>query len=201
MKRVKSFGLLVTMLSVGVLAPVQSAYAIDAMQILIKISTQIGPIMKMVTGFAYVMGIALMFKGIYALKVYGQSVSMMSSQTTLKTPLTYMFVGAMLIFLPSAMGIVMTTTFGSNSILSYSASGGSDYYTTGLKAIFRIIQLVGVVSFIRGWIILSQAAGQGGHQGASFGKAMTHIIGGALAVNIVLFLKVMGNSTGINVGF
>lgn len=199
MKRVKSVLALMSVLAFGVLVPAQSAYAIDAMQILINISNQINPIQRLVTAGAYILGLGFAFKGIYSLKVYGQSVSMMSSQTTLKTPLMYLFVGAMLIYLPTAMNIMMQTTFGTTSILSYTGAGSS-YYGQGLRAVLRLVQLIGVISFVRGWVILAQASGQGGHQGASFGKAMTHIIGGVLAVNIILFLRVMGKTTGIAVG-
>lgn len=176
-----------------------SAYAIDANQILINISTQIGPFQTLVKGAAYLLGLGFVGKGLYHLKVYGEARAMMSVQTSIRTPVTYFVVGAMLIYLPTAVDIMMMTTFGTDSLMAYPGNDKGLFATT-MNAVFLIVRFIGLVSFVRGWVLLAQSASQSGSQPGSFGKGVTHIIGGALALNIVLFVKVMSNTLGVDFG-
>lgn len=65
-----------------------------------------------------------------------------------------------------------------------------------LNAIVVFVQIVGWIAFIRGFLLL-----KGMHDGTSQGTmsaCFTHIIGGVLAVNIPLFVKVMESTMGIS---
>ena len=73
-----------------------------------------------------------------------------------------------------------------SSDLGYANLGGSEWAQL-INTIVQFIQLVGLISFIRGWFILSQAGGSGAQQG-SFGKGIIHIIGGILAINFIPFM-------------
>ena len=53
-----------------------------------------------------------------------------------------------------------------------------------MTALLGLVQVMGVIAFIRGWVLLGHAGEQNAQQGM-FGKGLTHIIGGILAINIV----------------
>ena len=53
--------------------------------------------------------------------------------------------------------------------------------------------VVGIVAFIRGMIMLNKVGGQGAQPG-TMGKALTHIVGGLLAINMWGFWEVIENT-------
>lgn len=175
-----------------------TAYAIDAAQFLENVANTLDPFSQLVTGAAYLFGLAFFFKAMYHLKVYGEARTMMSVQTSIRTPMTYLLIGAAFLYLPTAIDIMLSTTFGSDNILAYSEwEGNAQYGGISMAAVFKIIQFVGLVAFLRGWLLLSQTAGQGA-QPQAFGKALTHILGGILAMNVVGTANILSATLGIN---
>jgi len=148
---------------------------------IINASSQFPAIWKLVTAAAYLMGIAFILRGVYQLKVYGDLRTMMSTQTNLKQTLIVLIVGTVLMYIPTAFQSAMVSTFGTSvpDVIPYKAEG--EISAQAMNAIMKFVQLIGIISFIRGWVQLTHAS-QGGH--SSFGKGITHIIGGLLAVNI-----------------
>ena len=82
---------------------------------------------------------------------------------------------------------------GGESSLSY---GGADAerYDALLKALFAIVQIVGLVSFLKGWFVLRSAAD--GHGRATMGSGAWHIVGGLLAWHIVPVLGAVQETVG-----
>lgn len=157
---------------------------------------------KLVSGAAYLIGVMFLIKGVMALKHAGEGKSHMSQGHSLKEPILYLSSGAMLIYLPTAMDVMLKTVYGSTNILSYNSleSGnpivdalfGSSGLFGGDLVIF--IQLIGLIAFVRGWVMLAKSSTQqGGHQGG-FGKAIMHIFGGILAINIVQTINIINNT-------
>ena len=147
------------------------------------------------------MGMAFAFKAVNTLKMYGESRSMSSSSTNFKEPLIYFLVAAVFLFIPSALKTFLATTFGSTSILEYAPVNSSD---TTLNTLFGpnssvggpltiIIQTIGLIAFVRGWILIARSAGQG-QQPGGMGKGLMHIFGGILALNIVQTINIINNS-------
>ena len=66
---------------------------------------------------------------------------------------------------------------------------------TFIAACFMIVQLVGVIAFIRGLMMLTKL-GQGGQQ-ASFGKVAAHIIGGVFCIDMYDFLQAVFATLGL----
>ncbi len=162
---------------------------------LTRFSQDIPKLMQMVTAIAYVMGFFFVVKGLFELRRFGESRTMMSGEHHLGGPLTYLFVGAMLIYLPSTVRVGLGTFFGqSANPLAWQSS--SDAASSVTDAVFLVIQLVGTISFIRGLVLLTQMGGGGHHQGV-FGRAIAHIIAGILCINLYAFLEVMSTSLGI----
>lgn len=169
--------------------------------VLQNIANTLEPVEKLITASAYVMGIAFGVKALQTLKVYGESRTMMSSHGSLKEPLIYFLVSAVFLFVPTGLNVVLSTTFGSSNILQYAPinSQNSAIYTlfgpgsTVGWSLTKIIQVIGLIAFIRGWILIARAAGQGQQPGGT-GKGLMHVFGGILAINIVQTLTIINNT-------
>jgi len=168
----------------------------DAATMLENIKGQIPTLILMVTAISYVMGFFFVIKGIMELKKFGEQRSMMSGEHHMTGPLVYLFVGALLIYLPTSIHTGMLTLFASPSPLAWDTSTG-DAFASIKDAVFLIVQLVGVISFIRGLVILTHIGGGHGGQPGNFGKALAHIIAGILCINLNGFLQVIAGTLGI----
>ncbi len=170
----------------------------DVESMLLNLQQSLPELFNLAVGAAYVIGVSFLFKGLYDLKMYGEQRSMMSSSSSMKAPLFYIFVGAMCIYSPSAFSVVMMTTFGYSSIMAYDNLSTSSGQTLSDSAIviLQIIQVVGVYAFVRGWVYLARSGGAQGGQGA-FGQGLMYIVGGVLAMNIVGTCNVIAATFGI----
>lgn len=170
----------------------------NATDMLLNLQKSLPALFNLAVGGAYVMGIAFALKGIYDLKIYGESRTMMSGNTNIKGPLFTLFVAAMCIFSPSAFTMVMETTFGYSSVLAYdqfpTTSGQS--LSPAATVILQIIQVIGAYAFIRGWVLLARSSSSQGAHGL-FGRGLTHVVGGVFAVNIVGTCNVIAATFGI----
>ncbi len=157
---------------------------------------------NLITAVAYLMGVHFLIKGIGALKHAGEMRSHMSQQHSMKEPMYYLLVGSMLLYLPTALSVFLTTVFGSDDILQYSQLQSSNTILNsmfGAAGVFGqdmviFVQIIGLIAFIRGWLLVAKGAQQGGHQQGGMGKGMMHIFGGIMAINIVQTLNVISNT-------
>jgi len=169
--------------------------------ILNNLSNSILPVERMITGGAYLIGCAFLFKAIYSLKVYGEARTMMSNNASIKEPLIYLLVGAVFIYFPTSFEMLMQSTFNYNTVLQYAPvdSGNSaldKLFGTGSvvgKPLTMLIQVIGLVAFVRGWILIARSASHGQPPGGT-GKGLVHVFGGILAINIVGTLTVINNT-------
>lgn len=166
---------------------------------LVHLAGSLDQVYTMVTGAAYVIGMAFAFKALYSLKVYGEMRTMMSSNASMKEPLSYLLVSAVFIYLPSGVDIFLNTTFGNSNILAYSQLPSSFSLTEGNGgfALLKLFQTIGVISFLRGWVLIARASSQG-QQPGGFGKGVTHVFGGIMMMNIVQTLNIVYNTLGIS---
>lgn len=172
----------------------------EQVNILLNIANDIVPLQNLITGLAYLIGISFMVKALYSLKVYGEARSMMSSNSSIKEPAIYILIGALLIYTPTAVEIMMNTTFGYGTILSYAPIGGDTWFSTIFgadteiqKPLILIIQIIGLYAFVRGWVLIARAASQGQPPGGT-GKGLVHVFGGILAMNIVGTIQIINNT-------
>lgn len=156
-------------------------------------------IQHLISGAAYVMGIGFIFKAIYALKAYGEGRTMTSSNASMKEPLVYLLVGAILLYLPTAVDVVLATTFGANAqILAYAPINSKSSQIQGLfgagspvgRPLTMLIQVIGLIAFIRGWVLIARASSQGQQPGGT-GKGLMHVFGGIIALNIIKTMEVI----------
>lgn len=193
--------LFIAMAFTAVLLCTQQAFAAEvnvspysAADMIRNIVKQLPDVTRLVTAFAYVAGMLLIMRAVLALKHAGEMRTMMSHEHSMKRPLTYMFVGVMLLYLPSAVQTGLSTFWAEPNPYGYLEK--QDEWAQFFNACFMIVQLVGIIAFIRGMMQLTQLAGHGGHPGV-FGKAMAHIIGGIFCINIYQFVQVLMVTLGL----
>jgi intracellular multiplication protein IcmC len=161
---------------------------LSAQNMIIEFAKSIPNLMRLVTSFAYVFGMVLIIRGIIKFKHFGESRTMMSEEHSIIVPITYIAVGASLIYLPSAVNVGMSTFW--NEPNPYGYIEYTDQWGSFIRICFLVVQLVGTIAFIRGLILMSHAGGRHGQQGA-FKQGLTHIIGGILCINIYQFVQVI----------
>jgi len=168
----------------------------NAETMLVHLTNSVPSLMRLVTAIAYVMGFFFIVKGLLELKKFGEQRTMMSGEHHFGGPLIYIFVGTMLIYLPTSVRTGLAT-FWSGSVNPYAwKTSATDAWSLLSNSIFLIVELIGVISFIRGLILLSHLGERSGAQGA-FGKAMVHIIAGVLCINLYGFLDVISTTLGL----
>lgn len=151
---------------------------------------------RLVVGFCYVSGVGLILKSVFMLKAFGQQKTMMASHSSFTKPLIIMFVGAGLIYLPTIIdsGVASLFAYGSKSVMDYPVA--SDWSSI-IDPLIDIVKLLGLVTFVRGWIMLAKFGAEGGGQQGVGGKALMHMIGGVFAMNIVATIDIVKASLGV----
>lgn len=171
-----------------------AASGLSAQDMINRIATQIPNLMRMVTAIGYVLGMYFIFYSLMKFKQFGEQRTMMSAQHHLKEPLTYLVVGALLLYLPSSVQVGMSTFWADPSPYGYLED--QDQWSQFINNCILVVQLVGTIAFIRGLVILSHTGGQHGGQG-QFARGVTHIIGGLFCINIYGFVKVILFTLGV----
>ena len=171
--------------------------------LLTNIADNMQSVERLITAAAYIMGLAFGLKALLSLKELGESRSMMSGggKSGIKEPLVYFLVASILIYLPTGFRIMLNTTFGSTSVLAYAPINSSNSTLDSLfgqgsavgPSLAIIIQTIGLIAFVRGWVLIARSASQGQPPGGT-GKGLTHVFGGILALNIVGTLQIINNT-------
>lgn len=167
---------------------------LSAESMLVNIAQQVPNLMRLVTAIAYVLGMFFIIQGILKLKHVGESRTMTSQEHSLVGPLIYIAVGAMLLYLPSSVQVGLASFWTNPNPYGYLSQ--QDQWSQFINVVFIIVQFIGVLSFIRGLVILSHLSGHGGQPG-TFSKGMTHIVGGILCINIYEFVQVIFITLGL----
>lgn len=144
---------------------------------------------------AVIIGVFLTIGGIFQFKKYGEQRTMMSTQMSAAGPTLMVVCGATLMILPSFIGTSVMAFFGQGSPLSY--EGGPSGYNALIPPILIFVRVVGVLSFIRGIVMLPRSTGQHAQPGV-LGKAVTHIIAGVLCVHILGTIELLENIFGLS---
>jgi hypothetical protein len=139
-----------------------------------NLSRSLYPVQRLLTGFAYLLGVTFFMMAIIKLKKIGESGG--HSQEKPIVPLAYFLGGAALLFLPSAVTTLANTVFGSGNILGYVSYNPYNIYNSmGL-----LIQTAGVLWFVRGCVLLVGASQPGETHGT---KGLVFLCAGILAMN------------------
>lgn len=148
-------------------------------------------LMNLAVGAAFVMGLVITGVGLFRLKKFSES----NGQISFLQPVMILFVGMALVVLPGFIDTATETmALGSGtgtSVLAVNTGGGGvPGMDAAIHGVLLFVKLVGHLSFIRGFLMLKDV-GEGKGQ-ASMGRALTHIFGGAAAININATIAMLG---------
>ena len=112
--------------------------------------------------------------------------------------LTRILVGSMLLSFAATADVFTSTLFGGSIVkfngmnISGVAPAALTQANQAISAIMIFIQIVGFIAFMRGFLMLRALAD--GNTSVSSAAAFTHIIGGAIAINISSMLAMLQNT-------
>jgi hypothetical protein len=184
--------------------PIYSLFAANAAetkqtigQTLINVSRSLPNIMIFISGFTVVVGVIFIILALFKLKHLADFRNMMSGQQEIGKAIMMITIGVIFIWMPFMLQVFTVTIFGEGIgalQARYPVAAGSNQYYV---AFFRIMQVVGVISFVRGWFILAGMA-KGQHQPGTFGKSMTHIVAGIFLFHLKAFMGIAEQTLGFS---
>ncbi|MDD3371703.1 MAG: hypothetical protein PHE27_07775, partial [Alphaproteobacteria bacterium] len=117
--------------------------------------------------------------------------------------LTNVGFGAILMMIGTNLTTLLGSVFGTEEILELSniswntpVPEASQQFNNAINAALTFVQIIGGIAFVRGWLILKKVVE--GTTNDPLAKALTHILGGCLAINIGKFLEIMDATFGTN---
>lgn len=148
----------------------------DLVTIIGNLSQSLYPVQKLISGLAYLLGFLFFLTAISKLRKIGDKRAQSSSQEKMFTPMMYMLMGAMLLYLPSVLHTLANTAFGVGNVISYTTYNPTDIYSSmGL-----LIRTAGILWFVRGCVLVAHASEPGTQEGP---KGLAFICAGILAMN------------------
>jgi len=186
-----AFGLL----SLAALFPASAfAAGVDVGQMFVNMQSSIAPLESLAEKFAWLGGIAFFIAAAVKLAQVEQG------REEPKKPM-FMYLAAVglwsLSMMMSTIGGTMGATGGLGSSTSPLASGlasGGGGSAAVIGAVLNFVQLVGLIAFIRGvWLLKAHGENKDG----ALGRALTHLFGGAAAMNISWTVNVLAATFGV----
>ena len=141
-----------------------------------------------------IMGVFMLFSGIVQFRKCAESRSMMSQQHGATGPLMMVLAGSALMALPSFLDVALLAFWSTDSPLAY--QGGPSGYSALIPPILMFVRIVGVVSFIRGIVLLSKVGGQQTQHG-TLSRALIHLLSGVLCIHILGTIELMESVLGL----
>ncbi len=175
----------------------RGAYAVTVPNLATMVTnfaTAVPNLMQLVTAGSYVLGMFFVVAGIMGMKHFGEMRTMMSQEHGITGPLVEFFVGVALIYLPSSIHAGLSTFWLVTNPYAY-LNATTDQYTTFVNACYALFQLIGVIAFMRGLIILKKVGGGRGQQ-ATVGGALAHLVGGILCINLYNTIQMLESTVG-----
>jgi hypothetical protein len=159
-----------------------------------------GPIVHLFSVISFLSGIYMVIRGLIKGSKFGQD-----AKATVGTIAANIVIGTILFTIGSSLDTIMATVFGDGNIsgsgsvvsfIGYNFGAGTGPFQDGVTAALAFVQMIGMIAFIRGWLILKDAVEGLGQK--TVAQGLTHILGGVLAINIYRFLDVMDWTFGTN---
>lgn len=164
-------------------------------QMLVNIEKELPYLWRFVTGATFLAGFFFAFRAIYLFKEYGELRTMMATSTDIRKPLISMLVAVGLLYWPTLYKAMTISVFNNPVVYSYHIDTATANFNKMVNILGHIIQFIGFIAFIRGWILLTHIA-QPGTQPGTVGKALCHIAGGILAINIFGTWSIIASTLG-----
>lgn len=165
----------------------------SAENVLIHLQSSYVFLMNLIISVAYLSGALFVVKGIFAFKIYGEQRTLMSSQISVRVPVTYFAVGIGLIFLPRMISIMSNTLFMRPELTMGFTEG--EGFTPLEESVYNLIKLMGLIAVVRAFFIASVPQPQGGGGQGGLAKAAIHFLGGLAALNVEYMVQLLKNIT------
>ncbi|MFA5957773.1 hypothetical protein [Hyphomicrobium sp.] len=159
------------------------------------------PMIFMLSVISILIGTFLVINGLVTASKYGQDPRTYSIPKILSN----LVVGAVLYTVGMSLNEIIATVFGSSTIagpgtvtsaIAFNFGADTQPFQTAVYAALTFFQLIGMIAFIRGWLILKKVGEGAGNERITLAAGLTHIFGGVLAVNIYRFLEAMDATFG-----
>lgn len=179
-----------------------TSFNLDTM--LDNLTSSFDSLVMLVVAVSYVTGLSLVVRGVMMYRQFANQTMASAQRGEIAGPMVFIVVGAILIYFPSTLDTSLATLFGnvnSNNLKMASSMIGYQSLAQGAEwqriadVVVKYVQLVGLIAFVRGWIILSKM-GHSGSQPGSVGKGITHIVGGVLLINVIDTFNVFATTFG-----
>jgi intracellular multiplication protein IcmC len=167
----------------------------DIAGMILHLGGSLDGISTLIAAITYILGIVLIAKGIFKLRMMADHRSQMMQPMELGGPLVSIIIGGMLVWSNTLLDSVTISLWGTASPLDYSPNFTGDFQQVW-DVILKIMKIVGFIAFVRGWYYLTRLGSQG--QPGMIGKGLTHIVGGTLAYHMGATLNVLGNTFGFS---
>lgn len=173
---------------------------VDLQSMMLTFNQNLPGMFQLARGAAFTVGIILMVRVLFKLRRAADYRSMMYQPTELIGPMVGVAIASALIYWPVYMDAVTDTVFARGEILSPSFNSGSYFGRNAeiAEAVLGVLKLIGLIAFIRGWLLLLRATDQGSAGQGFAGKGIAHIISGMLAWHFWWTVQMLGNTFGIN---
>jgi intracellular multiplication protein IcmC len=166
-------------------------------QILVNLNKDLPILWKFLQTLTYFIGLWFAIRAMYILKQYAETRSMTSAGMDIKKPLINFIVATVLLYWPSLMNSTLQTFFLTSEISPFQYSSQSESRLESLiKISGGLVQFIGFIAFVRGWMLMTHL-GESNVQPGTFGKALMHIIGGILAINIYATWGILKSLAGL----
>ena len=170
----------------------------DLGQALISLVEDLEPgLLGLISTFCYLLGVVCFVQGCLRLLKHSED---RSHAPPLSGTLLSFLLSAGFVSLPQVLAAAGESLFGTTATasasLGYGTSQGTNYDAL-LGAVFTIVNIVGLIAFIKGAFVLRAASD--GKPGATSGRAFLHMIGGITAWYVVTVIEAVQTTLGITV--
>ncbi len=159
----------------------------DLITIIGNVSRSLYPIQHLITGGAYLLGIVFFITAIAKLRKIADHRANSSSQEKIFSPLMYLLMGGIFVYLPTAMVAMANTAFGVGNVLTYPSLTPSSIYS----AMGLVIRTAGLLWFIRGCVLVVHSSQPGTQEGP---KGMAFMVAGVLAMNFDNTISILNSA-------
>ncbi len=191
---------------------------LDVQSILVNLQSIVNPIMVLLLSISFIIGIFMIIKGLMQLKAFALPLTQATRPGELAGPMISIFVGAVLIYIPTSTNVLSSTFFGSGVASIFPGASGANTFSpdlsqmgnasdvlmgyasitiesqwaTMINTIVLYMELIGFIAFLRGWMLISHH-GHGGQPG-DLSKGIVHVVGGILAINFLPLVTAVANT-------
>ncbi|MDE7845101.1 hypothetical protein [Enterobacter hormaechei] len=154
-----------------------------------------------IVGLSVLLGVCSASYALFILKARsepGQAINI-----PLKKPIIWIFVGAALINFGLTSSTIteslsLDESQGMSLLTENHADSGDESVEKAINGVLYFAKMIGHIAFVSGFLMLRKVGENGPNNDDTFRKALTHIIGGAMAINIETTVSILAATFGIS---